>query len=125
MGPKVWRIVHYLSFLMFIMVTAHGILSGTDTKVLAMQMVYIGSAAVVIFLTLFRMLTAKEARRPARTPAKAPATAPAKQLPVAAPAPRPAVRPAPAVQAAPESMPARLSPAMRASTAPPASSAVE
>ncbi|MCL4506253.1 MAG: hypothetical protein M1434_07110 [Chloroflexi bacterium] len=65
-GQRAWRSVHYLSFLAFILLTLHGIYSGTDSKVPAMQIVYIASGGAVLFLTLVRVLTRKRAH-----PAKA------------------------------------------------------
>ena len=65
-GQRAWRSVHYLSFLAFILLTLHGIYSGTDSKVPAMQIVYIVSGGAVLFLTLVRVLTRKRAH-----PAKA------------------------------------------------------
>lgn len=44
-GQKTWRAIHYISFLTFIMVTLHGFYSGTDPKTLAMQVMYLTSAA--------------------------------------------------------------------------------
>ncbi len=52
----VWRAVHYLSFVAFILVTAHGLLAGSDAGESWMHGIYVGSAAGVGFVTLFRLL---------------------------------------------------------------------
>jgi len=38
--PHFWRAVHYLTYLFFVLSLFHGILLGTDTKFLAMQILY-------------------------------------------------------------------------------------
>jgi sulfoxide reductase heme-binding subunit YedZ len=60
-GPKVWRSIHYLSIPVFILVTFHGLLSGTDA----------GSRwALVLYSVpwaLFLVLLVRRTRRPQRT----------------------------------------------------------
>lgn len=56
-GQKVWRAIHYVSFLTFIMVTLHGFFSGSDSKTLAMQVMYLASTAAMIFFTTLRIFT--------------------------------------------------------------------
>ncbi len=55
-GQKNWRRLHYLTFGAYGLTTFHGVMAGTDTSQL--MPVYMGSAAVVIFLTMFRMIEA-------------------------------------------------------------------
>lgn len=62
-GQKRWRALHYLSFGVFILATAHGIAAGTDSSTLGMQIIYLGSGLLVFFLTTYRILTAKASRR--------------------------------------------------------------
>jgi sulfoxide reductase heme-binding subunit YedZ len=57
-GHRAWRAIHMLSYLMFVGVTIHGLLLGTDSNTLAMQMVYFLATASVLFLTLLRILMA-------------------------------------------------------------------
>jgi predicted ferric reductase len=64
-GHKAWRLIHYASFLVFVLATLHGIFSGSDTKVIAMQIVYIASTGLVLFLTVFRVLAPRAANRAA------------------------------------------------------------
>ncbi|MCE1254364.1 MAG: hypothetical protein LWX83_12560 [Anaerolineae bacterium] len=55
-GPKIWRLIHYTSFITFIMVLIHGILSGSDSSVFWAQAVYWFSAISLFFLTVFRII---------------------------------------------------------------------
>jgi predicted ferric reductase len=52
----VWRGLHVTSFVVFGMVTAHGLLAGTDTHQPWMRGVYFAAIAVVIFLTGMRLI---------------------------------------------------------------------
>ena len=61
-GYRSWRLIHYLSYFMFAAVTIHSIVLGTDTKGLAMQLLYIAAGGSVMFLTLYRFLTSGAAR---------------------------------------------------------------
>lgn len=69
-GANTWRRVHYLTFVVFGLVTWHGWAAGTDTALLGMRLLYGGSTAVVLFLTNYRIITAVQAKR---TAASAPA----------------------------------------------------
>jgi methionine sulfoxide reductase heme-binding subunit len=53
---RAWRMIHYLSFVAFALVTLHGWLGGSDTGEPWMRAVYFGSAAAVIFLVLVRLV---------------------------------------------------------------------
>jgi DMSO/TMAO reductase YedYZ heme-binding membrane subunit len=53
-GQKVWRAVHYLSFVVFVLVAVHALLAGTDVD--ALRYWYAGSAIVVLFLSVLRIL---------------------------------------------------------------------
>jgi predicted ferric reductase len=55
-GHKTWRLIHYASFATFILATLHGLFSGSDTKALPMQAIYISAVAAVLFLTVLRIL---------------------------------------------------------------------
>jgi predicted ferric reductase len=59
-----WRVVHYLSFVAFALVTAHGWQAGSDTNEPWMHGLYVGAIAAVGFLTLMRMVSAVFRRRP-------------------------------------------------------------
>jgi methionine sulfoxide reductase heme-binding subunit len=49
-----WRAIHYISFLTFLAVTAHGWLAGSDAGEPWMRAVYAGATSAVLFLILVR-----------------------------------------------------------------------
>jgi len=57
-GQKTWRLLHYLSFGMYLLGLFHGIFSGTDSSAGWAQGYYWFSAASLLFLTFARILTA-------------------------------------------------------------------
>lgn len=57
-GRKNWRRLHYLSFGMYALVLLHGIMAGTDTALGWVQAGYWFSGASLLFLTIFRVLSA-------------------------------------------------------------------
>jgi predicted ferric reductase len=58
-----WRGIHYLSFVAFALVTAHGWMAGSDTTEAWMHGVYESAVGLVGFLVLMRLVS----RRPATT----------------------------------------------------------
>src|SRR5512141_3047800 len=50
LGHRTWRLIHFLSFLMFALALAHGIFAGTDTTVEAVRVFYWGTGAGLVFL---------------------------------------------------------------------------
>ncbi len=56
MPYRFWRILHYLSFVTFILVTAHGLLAGSDAGEPWMRAIYAGSAAAFAFVSLIRLV---------------------------------------------------------------------
>lgn len=66
-SQRAWRLIHYLSFAMFILVLAHGITSGTDSGTTWARALYWVSGGSVLFLTIYRILSIRvQAPRPAR-----------------------------------------------------------
>jgi predicted ferric reductase len=55
-GTKTWRMIHFSSFLMFLMVSVHSLLSGTDTNTPWAQWFYWISTGSIIFLLVYRIL---------------------------------------------------------------------
>jgi len=53
-GRKVWRLLHYGAFLVFILITFHGLLAGTDAP--SLWPLYLFSFGSILFLTLYRIL---------------------------------------------------------------------
>jgi sulfoxide reductase heme-binding subunit YedZ len=56
-GYRTWRVIHASSYLMFVGVTLHSVLLGTDSSTLVMQVIYLLAGGSVLFLTLFRILS--------------------------------------------------------------------
>lgn len=59
-GQKLWRQLHYLTFIAYIFATVHGAMAGTDSGNLGMKAIYWGSGLLVFFLTNYRLLTGKQ-----------------------------------------------------------------
>jgi predicted ferric reductase len=66
-NQRTWRLIHYLTFALFVGALGHGIFSGTDSKSLFVQYQYLAAAAGVLFLTFFRMLAARSVARKERS----------------------------------------------------------
>ena len=58
-GQKTWRILHYLSFLVYLMGLTHGIMAGTDRALAFTQLLYLGTGSMVLFLVYYRVFTLK------------------------------------------------------------------
>jgi predicted ferric reductase len=54
MSYQFWRVLHYISFIAFALVTAHGLLAGSDARETWMAALYAAGAAGVGFLVLLR-----------------------------------------------------------------------
>jgi predicted ferric reductase len=57
-GVKTWRVLHYLTFILYYLVTAHGVLAGTDSQTPWALVLYASTGLLVYALTVFRVLTA-------------------------------------------------------------------
>ena len=53
--PKAWRLLHYLPYPLFIVLFVHGYFIGTDTKVLAIKMMYLFTGIIITWLSLYRL----------------------------------------------------------------------
>ena len=65
LGYKVWRSLHYLSFGLFWFSLWHGLFAGTDSPFAWMQLVYLATGLVVVFLTGARILKPRPQKRKA------------------------------------------------------------
>lgn len=54
--PRVWQIVHYLPYPVFILIFLHGIMMGSDSKTLVMQVVYWTTGISFILLFIYRIV---------------------------------------------------------------------
>lgn len=75
MSYSAWRTVHYASFAVYLMLTVHGALAGTDSVLLSVKLMYFVTGFTVYFLTVFRIL---QAVKPARAPLDVHAQSPAR-----------------------------------------------
>jgi sulfoxide reductase heme-binding subunit YedZ len=70
-GHRAWHLIHLLSYLMFVAVTVHSVLLGTDSSTPLMQAFYLVAAGSVLFLTLFRILViGSDSPAPKQVPAR-------------------------------------------------------
>jgi predicted ferric reductase len=54
---RFWRGVHYVGFVAFALVTAHGILAGSDADEVWLHAIYIGAACGIGFLVFMRLIS--------------------------------------------------------------------
>lgn len=71
-GTKAWRMIHYATYLTFLGGLLHGIIGGTDAATTWAIILYWGSGTVLLFLTIYRIITgvALAAERKAKQLAK-------------------------------------------------------
>jgi sulfoxide reductase heme-binding subunit YedZ len=60
-GQKRWRQLHYAAFVLYLSATIHGIMAGTDSGNIGMNLLYWASGLGVLFLTLYRFKPSKTA----------------------------------------------------------------
>ena len=65
-GQRAWRLLHYVTFLAFLTSTLHGLQAGSDSGTPWAWGIYVGAAAAVVFLLVYRIALAVSTRR-ART----------------------------------------------------------
>jgi predicted ferric reductase len=63
LGQKLWRLIHYLSFFTFFAVLIHGLAAGSDTITPGMFFVYYLTGTIAVFLTFYRIFTARFAKK--------------------------------------------------------------
>jgi predicted ferric reductase len=63
LGPRAWRAVHGLAFLLFALVLGHAVFAGTDAGAVWARGLYWGTGASALFLTVYRFLVTAGARR--------------------------------------------------------------
>jgi len=56
-GHRLWRLIHFLSYAMFALALIHGLMSGTDSPSVWARGIYWASAASLLFLTVYRILS--------------------------------------------------------------------
>lgn len=77
-GRGAWRMIHFLSFAVFLLALAHGIGSGTDTQQPLVRAMYWFSGGSLLFVTIYRILitrgTSKARSKVKLVPAQRPET---------------------------------------------------
>lgn len=61
-GTRTWKLIHALSFALFLMVLIHGVQSGTDSSSIWATALYWVSGASVLFFTAYRIIAARMGR---------------------------------------------------------------
>lgn len=57
-GYAAFHVIHYLSLLAYAGITVHGLMAGTDSPLWTTQLMYAGTALVVVFLFVYRLVMA-------------------------------------------------------------------
>jgi predicted ferric reductase len=65
-GQRAWRAVHYLTFVLFLVATGHGVWTGSDSGLLPAQAMYYSASLLVLFLTFYRILALKNPKQAQR-----------------------------------------------------------
>ncbi len=75
-GQKTWRVIHYLSFIMYVMGLLHGLFGGTDATANWAWWYYWISGGSLLFLLVYRIINAitEKLTKPVRRVAPAPQT---------------------------------------------------
>lgn len=62
-GPRTWRVLHYGSFAVYLLVTLHGVMAGTDTSAPPIMALYLVTSGITYFLLVYRILAAVKASK--------------------------------------------------------------
>jgi predicted ferric reductase len=62
-GQRAWRLLHYLTFLIFVGGTAHAIWTGTDSQTLGARLFFVTSFLGVLFLIFYRTLASRSQQK--------------------------------------------------------------
>ncbi len=73
MGHRSWRLIHYVSYAVFALGLIHGLMSGTDAGTGWAQILYWLSGGSLLFLTIYRAITARGLLGPSASAAARPA----------------------------------------------------
>jgi sulfoxide reductase heme-binding subunit YedZ len=61
-GQKLWRTLHYFTFVAYTLALSHGLMAGSDSSLLIMKFMYLGTGLSVLFLIFYRLLTLRASR---------------------------------------------------------------
>lgn len=59
-GRKAWRVIHFLSFVVFCAVLIHGIIAGTESSLTTMQIIYWVTTFILLYMVVYRILISKQ-----------------------------------------------------------------
>lgn len=62
-GIRAFRVIHWLSFVAYAMVTLHGLQAGTDSALWTVKLIYASTALVIVFLTAYWLALRVSSRR--------------------------------------------------------------
>ena len=71
-GARTWRLLHYLSFLVFALVLVHGVFSGTDSSTVWAFWMYVSTGASVVAMTIYRIVFVRRSAKPRARPVSLP-----------------------------------------------------
>lgn len=84
-GQRTWRILHYLTFVMFLLATGHGIWTGTDSSLAAVTAMYFAAGLAVLFLLFYRIVALKNPKQASSRNREGPGPAGARSAAAGAP----------------------------------------
>lgn len=58
-GQKTWRILHYLTFVVYLLVLIHALMAGTDSPSAELRLMYLATGSSVLFLVYYRLFSLK------------------------------------------------------------------
>ena len=58
-GHKMWRKLHYFTFVAYLLILGHALMAGTDTTYGLIKLMYLGTGLSVLFLVYYRLFTLK------------------------------------------------------------------
>jgi predicted ferric reductase len=61
-GHKLWRFLHYLSLVAYLIALSHGLMAGSDSGLTVVKIMYLGTGLSVLFLTYYRLLSLRVKR---------------------------------------------------------------
>jgi predicted ferric reductase len=61
-GHKTWRLMHYLSFVVWVMALTHGIMAGSDVSTTWVQFLYLAAGCAIGFMLILRLLSPSKTR---------------------------------------------------------------
>ena len=75
-GQRAWRLLHYLTFLVFIGAIGHGVMSGSDAGAAWAFWLYLVPGALAVFLLVYRVVVSVSTRLSSPPSARTPAPSP-------------------------------------------------